>query len=146
MTNSKKKIAPRKKASSKRINTASKIATKAAVKKTGSNTRKNSPKETNAKNTRSERASKKTLVLDPVLVINNAKQLSQDFNQLLQHNDDITIDASEVEMIDTAILQLLLAVSNKAKASKQKVKWLKPSENFISNVTLLGLSKTLGLS
>lgn len=98
------------------------------------------------KNTRPRTASKKTLVLDPVLVINNAKKLSQDFNELLQNNDDITIDASEVEMIDTAILQLLLALSNKAKASKQEIQWLKPSEKFISYATLLGLSTTFGLT
>lgn len=143
MTNSKKTTVARNKASSKRTATVSKTAPKSAVKKTR---KKSSPKKPKVKNTRSKKISNQTLVLNPVLIINDAKELSQDFNQLLQNNGDISIDASAVEMIDTAILQLLLAVTNKAKVSKQKIQWLKPSESFTSSVTLLGLSEALGLS
>ena len=90
--------------------------------------------------------SNKTLVLDPVLVINNAKSLSLELNQFVESNADISIDASAVEMIDTAILQLLLAVTTKVRLSKHEVNWVNPSDMFISSASLLGLSKLLRVS
>lgn len=86
-----------------------------------------------------------SLTLDSVLVINNAKSLLQDINQLVATNKDISIDASSVEMIDTAILQLLLAATIKIRSSNHKVNWINPSDNFISNASLLGLSESLGI-
>ncbi|MDT8282404.1 MAG: STAS domain-containing protein [Gammaproteobacteria bacterium] len=93
-----------------------------------------------------ESTSNEMIVLSPVLIINNAKALSLDLSQLLQSSNDITIDASAVEMIDTAILQLLLAVTNKVKSAKHEVHWPNPSATFISTVNILGLSKPLGIS
>lgn len=133
-----RKTTPGKKASKKKTVTA-----KAAIKK---NAPKNKARKKTQKKTKPETLPNKTMVLNPVLVINNAKLLSQDFTQLLQNNGDINIDASAVEMIDTATLQLLLAVTNKVRTSKHEVHWLNPSDIFISNVTLLGLSESLGLS
>lgn len=137
-----RKTTPGQKASKKKTVTA-----KAAIKK-------NAPKKKAAKKASKKTQKKtepktlpnKTMMLNPVLVINNAKSLSQDFTQLLQNSGDISIDASAVEMIDTAILQLLLAVTIKVRTSKHEVHWLNPSDTFISNVTLLGLSESLGLS
>lgn len=137
-----RKTTPGEKASKKKTVTA-----KAAIKKNAPKKKavKKARKKTQKK-TKPETLPNKTMVLNPVLVINNAKSLSQDFTQLLQNNGDINIDASAVEMIDTAILQLLLAVTNKVRTSKHEVHWLNPSDIFISNVTLLGLSESLGLS
>ncbi len=88
----------------------------------------------------------KSIVLDSVLTINHAKALLQEFNQLLKKNGDINIDVSAVEMIDTAMLQMLLAISNKVRSSEHEVHWINPSDIFISNVSLLGLSKLLKIS
>ena len=91
------------------------------------------------------RSNQQTLKLDPVLVINNAKALSVEFEKLINSNEDISIDASAVEMVDTAILQLLLTMVIKIKSSKHQVHWLNPSAVFISNSSLLGMSASLGL-
>lgn len=88
----------------------------------------------------------KALTLNPVLVINNAKSLSQDLDKLVKSNKDINIDASAVEMIDTATLQLLLAATIKINSSNHKVNWNSPSDKFISSASLLGLSELLGIS
>lgn len=97
------------------------------------------------KTEKSLRANKQTLKLDPVLVINNAKALSGDLEKLIKNNEDINIDASAVEMVDTAILQLLLTMTIKIKSSKHQVHWINPSAIFISNASLLGMSEPLGL-
>jgi len=91
------------------------------------------------------RENKQTLNLDPVLVINNAKALSGDLEKLIKSNEDINIDASAVEMVDTAILQLLLTMTIKIKSSNHQVHWINPSAIFISNTSLLGMSEPLGL-
>lgn len=91
------------------------------------------------------KSNQQTLKLDPVLVINNAKALSVDLEKLINSNEDINIDASAVEMVDTAILQLLLTMVIKIKSSKHQVHWLNPSAAFISNSSLLGMSARLGL-
>ena len=91
------------------------------------------------------RLKKKTLKLDPVLVINNAKALSVDLEKLIKADEDINIDASAVEMVDTAILQLLLTMAIKIKSSHHQVHWVNPSAIFISNTSLLGMSERLGL-
>ena len=83
--------------------------------------------------------------LDSVLVINDAQKFYAQLSALLESKQDITIDASTVEMLDTAILQLLLAFVIKAKAQNREVLWIKPSEEMISRVTTLNLQAGLGL-
>jgi anti-anti-sigma regulatory factor len=85
------------------------------------------------------------MTLNPVLVINNAKSMLDTIDNLVNSNDDVYIDASAVEMIDTAILQLLLAATIKIRSANHKVIWTEPSDIFLSNATLLGLSEAMGL-
>ena len=66
-------------------------------------------------------------------------------NSMLESKQDITIDASAVEMLDTAILQLLLAFVNKIRAQNREVVWIKPSEEMINRATTLNLQAGLGL-
>jgi len=71
---------------------------------------------TNQKNKTQKRkvkADKTNLVLDSIITINDAQTMYTQLNSLLELKQDITIDASAVEMLDTAILQLLLAFVNK---------------------------------
>jgi len=131
---------------------------RSSVKKAGSSTKKkkvttkktkpakSSAQKKSAKPKKTRKDSNKTLILNAVLVINNARPLSQEFSQLIKTNEDISIDASAVEMIDTAILQLLLATTIKIKSSNHKVNWIKPSEKFIASASLLGLSEPLGIT
>jgi anti-anti-sigma regulatory factor len=86
-----------------------------------------------------------TLVLDPVVVINDARSLYQTLAEI-DNDSDVTIDASAVEMIDTAVLQLLFAFTKKVQAGNQQISWTNPSDEFISRADLLGLSHHLGIN
>ncbi len=85
-----------------------------------------------------------TLKLDSVIVINNAKALYEEFAKAI--NTDVNIDASAVEMIDTAILQLLYAFVIKVTSTNHKINWINPSDEFISRTNLLGLSRNMGIA
>ena len=86
-----------------------------------------------------------TLTLDSVVVINNAKSLYQTLAEI-DDDSDVTIDASAVEMIDTAVLQLLFAFSRKVQAGNHRISWINPSDEFVSRADLLGLSRHLGIN
>jgi anti-anti-sigma regulatory factor len=85
-----------------------------------------------------------TLTLNSVTVINNAKALYEELDNVT--NTDVNIDASAVEMIDTAILQLLYAFVTKVTSNSHKINWINPSKEFISRARLLGLSRNLGIA
>lgn len=102
-------------------------------------------KNRSTKPTTAKKESNLSLIFDSVLVINDAKSLMQKINQLVESNDDISIDASAVEMIDTAILQLLVTATIKIRSSNHKINWINPSDKFISSASLLGLTESLGI-
>ena len=86
-----------------------------------------------------------TLTLDSVVVINNAKSLYQTLAEI-DDDSDVTIDASAVEMIDTAVLQLLFAFTKKVQTGNHQISWINPSDEFVSRADLLGLSQHLGIN
>lgn len=147
MTTNKKSVKKKARVSAKKARPTVK---KKKVTKKKSRTVKNTPakpaeKNRSTKSTTAIKESNVTLILDSVLVINDAKSQMQKINQLVETNDDISIDASAVEMIDTAILQLLLAATIKIRSSNHKINWINPSDKFISNASLLGLTDSLGI-
>ena len=83
--------------------------------------------------------------LDSVLVINDVQTMYAQLEKMLESKQNITIDASAVEMLDTAILQLLLAFVIKIKAQNREVIWIKPSAEMISRAATLNLQARLGL-
>ena len=85
-----------------------------------------------------------TLALDSVVVINDAKALYEELAKII--NTDVNIDASAVEMIDTAILQLLYTFVMKVTSANHKVNWINPSDEFISRARLIGLSRNVGVA
>lgn len=113
-----KKAAPRKRASTKKATPAS---------------------------TANKQVATNTLTLDSVVVINNAKSLYQTLAEI-NDDTDVTIDASAVEMIDTAVLQLLFAFTRKVQAGNHQIRWKNPSDEFVSRADLLGLSQHLGIN
>ena len=97
-------------------------------------------------NTRTEKKPK-SVVLESVLVINSASDTRGKYADLLnEQSDEIVIDASSVEMIDTAMLQLLYAFVNDLKARNTKVIWKNPSSELIDRSRLLGLVDKMGIS
>ena len=111
-------------------------------------------KRTAAKKSTAKKASVKTITsnpvstpiikLEPVSVINNAESIYQELERI-NADTDVNIDASEVEMIDTAIFQLLYAFVIKIQSSSHSVNWIKPSEEFIGRAKLLGLSSHMDI-
>jgi ABC-type transporter Mla MlaB component len=89
--------------------------------------------------------SEPTCTLKSISVINDLVQLKDELQSLLADNSKIYIDASNVEMIDTATLQLLLSFQMDADAGNGRINWVKPSEKFIYSAELLGLKQALSL-
>ncbi|MFL9841568.1 STAS domain-containing protein [Sphingomonas sp. ST-64] len=59
---------------------------------------------------------------------------------------DLTVDASAVESVGQAVLQLLLAARVEAEASGHHFVIQNPSPAFLARIEALGLSDQLGLS
>jgi ABC-type transporter Mla MlaB component len=88
---------------------------------------------------------KATIVLEPVLSIQNVAQLHERLLAVLSDTDKIEIDASAVAMVDTACLQLLLILKRTAISEQKEVVFDFPSEKFIEAADLLGISEMLGV-
>ena len=85
------------------------------------------------------------LNLPDVFGIAQAEIMYQEIKELLSSEDEVKIDGSAVEMVDTAILQLLLAFIQKATLQNILVTWVKPSQAFLSRSDTLNLTGLLGL-
>ena len=60
--------------------------------------------------------------------------------------DEISIDAENIETIDTAGLQTLLALVKNASENGKNITWLNAPEIFTTNANKLGLTKALLLT
>lgn len=86
------------------------------------------------------------LILDPVLVINHASEMHKKLSSFLDRADDeIIIDASSVEMIDTAMIQLLFGLMIGLKSKNVEITWRSPSSEFVDRVRTLGLTEIFGI-
>jgi len=83
--------------------------------------------------------------LQSELNIRQVAELKEQLNNALSA-DDIVLDASAIEVVDAAGLQLLLAFIQQARLKNITIKWGDLSEGFLNAVKLMGLSDGLGLS
>lgn len=86
------------------------------------------------------------LRLPPQCTIRDAAQL---LGQLLLHIEQsapVYIDAAQVERVDTAALQLLVAFLHDRKAEERPVVWLDCSEAMVRAARALGLARELALA
>lgn len=88
---------------------------------------------------------KNRLVLDSSVVINKAGDLFKSLEQLDTSSKEVEIDASKIEIIDSAILQLLLSYSLSLKEKNIKLIWHKPTDGLLNKASVLGLTELLGL-
>lgn len=95
------------------------------------------------RNTNSDETPEK-FVLNPVLTIEEANVLKEQLMVFPVDAGMITIDGSGVEMVDTAILQLLVSFVIRMKKKSVKVVWSGKSEVLINTARLLDLHKHLG--
>jgi len=86
------------------------------------------------------------LVLGDDISIIHVAELKQDWLALIDSNKNITIDAQQVEDIDTAGLQLLLSFVKTVRSSGRQVHWSMPSETLIRAVTETALKDVMGCS
>ena len=84
-------------------------------------------------------------VLKSNLAINEAAMLHKTLSELSESGEPVVFDASDVEMIDTAIFQLLLAFVLTVKRNEISVGWLKSSAVFLERAEILGLTEALCL-
>lgn len=85
------------------------------------------------------------IVLEEDVSIVQVAILKEAWLPVLDSGKDITIDASAVEDIDTAGLQLLLSLVKTAKDSGRSVTWDGPSEAVINAVKETSLRDALGI-
>ena len=131
----KKKAAPKKKATRK-----SKPG-KAKPKNDGEAKKPNKEKKVEAKTDDGTNR----LVLESSLVINKASEFYESLKKMAASGQDVEIDASKVEVIDSAILQLLFAFVLSLKESGNNFSWHKPTESLLNKASILGLTEQLGL-
>jgi len=86
------------------------------------------------------------LELCSVQDISKSQVLKNDILSLVNDNDEIDIDASEVERIDGSALQLLCALFIYSKQNNLIINWINPSDVFSQCVKISGMQKILELN
>ena len=86
------------------------------------------------------------LQLHSVQDIGKSQALKNDMLALINDNDEINIEASEVERIDGSALQLLCALFQYSSDHNLVIHWINPSDAVIDSATTLGLKKILELN
>lgn len=81
--------------------------------------------------------------LDATLTIQHVGALHEKLKLCLAMHDQIEINASEVSAIDTATLQLLVALKKDAANLQKQVSIIYPSPRFVESAQLLGLLSIL---
>lgn len=86
------------------------------------------------------------LKLDNILGISDIHELHKTLHGILNKESDILIDASDVQSVDTAVLQLLTAFCLKLDRNGYNIKWKNPTQTFIDRCCLLNLEELLKLN
>ena len=94
----------------------------------------------------STREPARTLVLGGKLCIGEVGALKERLTAALEADGSIVIDASGVEAVDTAALQLLTAFANSARGQSRPLEWQNPSAALQESAVLLDLDGSLGLN
>lgn len=85
------------------------------------------------------------LNLPDIFGIAQAEVMYKEITNQLASMDEIQIDASLVESVDAAALQLLISLVNECKAQDKKISWHAMSDKINESAKLLNLSDALGL-
>ncbi|MBT4519429.1 MAG: STAS domain-containing protein [Halieaceae bacterium] len=85
------------------------------------------------------------IVLDSRLLVQDVSELKTVLSPYCQGDATVVIDASAVESIDTAGLQLLVAFANAVLGQSREIEWLKPSPAIMEIAELVDLAGPLNL-
>lgn len=83
--------------------------------------------------------------LDPALSIQNVVKLYEKIRKSYEAYDSIEIDASHVTSVDTATLQLFVALKKDALKQNKEVNFFQPSARFVESAKLLDLIEVLDI-
>jgi len=83
------------------------------------------------------------IVLASRTCIKSIAELRDELVAAYKMSTEIVIDASKVESVDTASLQLLVAFVNSVRGQSRAVRWNKPSGEFRDMAALVDLSACL---
>jgi anti-anti-sigma regulatory factor len=110
------------------------------------NTDTDLPEALSSDETVAEDAVEPVINLDPTLSIQNVVKLYDALKRSYATYDAIEIDASHVSSIDTATLQLFVALKKDALKQKKEVSFFQPSARFIESARLLDLIEILDIT
>lgn len=88
---------------------------------------------------------KLTLSFDHRFSIREVATIYTQLQQLLDKDVDVELDFEDVDVVDTAALQLLVAFTKEANKRGTSITWQQPSAALFRSAELLGLSHELGL-
>lgn len=130
----------RRKAAKTKKKTAKKLGKKVARKA------KRAAKPKTAKEPATAKAAKPgPVVLECSPSIRTITALRETLAQVYGEASPVVVDASKVESIDTAALQLLVAFAKSRRDQSRAVDWQTPSSAFCETATLLNLHEPLGI-
>lgn len=85
------------------------------------------------------------VILASALGIQNIYELTAQLAAALDAEGPITLDASNVDSLDTAAIQVLVAFANSVLAESRALQWLNPSHVTREHTELLDLDRFLGI-
>ncbi len=77
------------------------------------------------------------------LNIAHVSELKLELESAIASEENILIDISKVQSIDTATLQLLFTFKQQATIDSKPIVWHKPSNTFLATAKLMGLQEIL---
>jgi len=83
--------------------------------------------------------------LGDVLEVSGVLDLYDKLKQALEGDSSLSVDASGVDRVDTASLQMLVSLAEYAKRNKRDISVQSASEAFVKTAKMLGVSAALGL-
>lgn len=84
--------------------------------------------------------------LAETLDISITQELHSELRSALDSGVPVSLHGSAVERVDTAALQLLVAMFIYADGHKYRLEWQSPSEALIRSAALLGVDRHIGLT
>jgi anti-anti-sigma regulatory factor len=94
---------------------------------------------------RGKAAAAPTVALTSNCTVKDSAALKQSLSALLESNEPVTLDATSVERVDTAILQLLCAFVQARAALNRGIVWRGEGAVVADSARLLGLHALLAL-
>jgi anti-anti-sigma regulatory factor len=95
--------------------------------------------------THANKTSALEIMLPEILDIASSRPLHSELNTALSENGTISVYGTDVERVDAAAMQVLIAASMATNNRPKKLEWKSPSEALIRTATLLGVEKLAGL-